>query len=35
VDKALARGFHAVWWTGVPIGRDDRYYRLALEYDRA
>jgi MEDS: MEthanogen/methylotroph, DcmR Sensory domain len=35
VDEALARGFHSVWWTGLPIGRDDRFYRLALEYDRA
>lgn len=35
VDEALARGFHSVWWTGFPIGRDDRFYRLALEYDRA
>jgi MEDS: MEthanogen/methylotroph, DcmR Sensory domain len=35
VDDALARGFHSVWWTGFPIGRDDRFYRLALEYDRA
>jgi hypothetical protein len=35
VDEALARGFESVWWTGFPIGRDDRVYRLALEYDRA
>jgi MEDS: MEthanogen/methylotroph, DcmR Sensory domain len=35
VDEALTRGFHSVWWTGFPIGRDDRFYRLALEYDRA
>jgi MEDS: MEthanogen/methylotroph, DcmR Sensory domain len=35
VDEALARGFHSVWWTGFPIGREDRFYRLALEYDRA
>jgi len=35
VDEALARGFHSVWWTGFPIGRDDQFYRLALEYDRA
>jgi MEDS: MEthanogen/methylotroph, DcmR Sensory domain len=35
VDEALARGFQAVWWTGYPIGPDDQYYRLALEYDRA
>jgi MEDS: MEthanogen/methylotroph, DcmR Sensory domain len=35
VDEALARGFHSVWWTGFPIGSDDRFYRLALEYDRA
>jgi MEDS: MEthanogen/methylotroph, DcmR Sensory domain len=35
VDEALARGFQSVWWTGFPIGPDDRFYRLALEYDRA
>jgi hypothetical protein len=35
VEEALERGFHSVWWTGFPIGRDDQFYRLAIEYDRA
>jgi MEDS: MEthanogen/methylotroph, DcmR Sensory domain len=35
VEEAFGRGFDSVWWTGFPIGREDRFYRLALEYDRA
>jgi hypothetical protein len=35
VEEALSNGFHSVWWTGFPIGSEDRFYRLALEYDRA
>jgi DNA-binding CsgD family transcriptional regulator len=34
-QKALARGFDAVWWTGYPVGPDDELYGTLVEYDRA
>ncbi len=34
-QKALARGFDAVWWTGYPVGPDDELYKTLVEYDRA
>lgn len=34
-QRALARGFDAVWWTGYPVGPDDELYRTLVEYDRA
>ena len=34
-QKALARGYEAVWWTGYPVGPDEELYRTLVEYDRA
>ena len=34
-QKALARGYDAVWWTGYPVGPDDELYRTLVAYDRA
>jgi DNA-binding CsgD family transcriptional regulator len=34
-QRALARGYDAVWWTGYPVGPDDELYRTLVEYDRA
>jgi DNA-binding CsgD family transcriptional regulator len=34
-QKALTRGFDAVWWTGYPVGPEDELYKTLLEYDRA
>jgi DNA-binding CsgD family transcriptional regulator len=34
-QKALARGFDAVWWTGYPVGPEDELYTTLVEYDRA
>jgi DNA-binding CsgD family transcriptional regulator len=34
-QKALARGFDAVWWTGYPVGPEDELYKTLVEYDRA
>jgi hypothetical protein len=33
VEKQLARGFEAVWWSRFPVGPDDELFRRALEYD--
>lgn len=34
VERALERGFDAVWWSRFPIGPDDRLFELAYVYDR-
>jgi hypothetical protein len=34
VERELARGFEAVWWSRFPIGPDDDLFELALLYDR-
>jgi hypothetical protein len=34
VDRELARGYDAVWWSRFPIGGDDDLFQLALRYDR-
>jgi hypothetical protein len=34
VERQLARGFEAVWWSRFPIGPDDALFRRAVEYDR-
>lgn len=34
VERALERGFDAVWWSRFPIGPDERLFELAYEYDR-
>jgi DNA-binding CsgD family transcriptional regulator len=34
-QKALARGFDAVWWTGYPVGPEDELYKTLVAYDRA
>lgn len=34
VDRALDRGFDAVWWSRFPVGADEQRYRTAYEYDR-
>jgi hypothetical protein len=34
VERALERGFDAVWWSRFPVGADERRYRAAYEYDR-
>jgi len=34
VDKHLAEGYDAVWFSRFPIGGDDNLFQLALQYDR-
>ena len=34
-QRAIARGFDAVWWTGYPVGPDDELYRTLVAYDQA
>ena len=34
VERQLARGFDAVWWSRFPVGGDDKLFELALAYDR-
>ena len=34
VDRALERGFDAVWWSRFPIGPEQRVFELAYVYDR-
>jgi hypothetical protein len=34
VERELARGFDAVWWSRFPVGPDEALFELALEYDR-
>jgi hypothetical protein len=34
VERELARGFDAVWWSRFPVGPDDALFELALVYDR-
>ncbi len=34
VDRELGRGFEAVWWSRFPVGADDDFFPVALEYDR-
>src|SRR3954452_3977681 len=34
VEKRIAQGFGAVWWSRFPVGPDDNLYELALRYDR-
>ena len=34
-QRAIARGFDAVWWTGYPVGPDDELYRTLVQYDQA
>jgi hypothetical protein len=34
VDRHLAEGYDAVWWSRFPIGGDDNLFQLALQYDR-
>jgi hypothetical protein len=34
VERELARGFDAVWWSRFPVGPDDELFELALVYDR-
>jgi hypothetical protein len=33
VDRHLAEGYDAVWWSRFPIGGDDEQFQLALRYD--
>jgi hypothetical protein len=34
VDRQIAKGFEAVWWSRFPVGPADDLYDLALRYDR-
>jgi DcmR-like sensory protein len=34
VDRHLAEGYDAVWWSRFPIGGDDDLFQVALQYDR-
>jgi hypothetical protein len=34
VDRQVARGFPAVWWSRFPVGPDEDIWELALQYDR-
>jgi len=34
VDRALARGFDAVWWSRFPIGAEESIFNIAYQYDR-
>jgi hypothetical protein len=34
VERELARGYDAVWWSRFPVGPDDELFELALVYDR-
>ena len=34
VDRHLAEGYDAVWWSRFPIGGDDNLFQLAWQYDR-
>jgi MEDS: MEthanogen/methylotroph, DcmR Sensory domain len=34
VDRHLAEGYEAVWWSRFPIGGDDAMFQRALQYDR-
>jgi DNA-binding CsgD family transcriptional regulator len=34
-QRAIARGYDAVWWTGYPVGPDDELYKTLVEYDKA
>jgi hypothetical protein len=35
VERRLARGYDAVWWSRFPVGADDETrFAIALEYDR-
>src|SRR3954469_2767262 len=34
VERQIASGFEAVWWSRFPVGPDDALFELALRYDR-
>jgi hypothetical protein len=34
VDRHLAEGYEAVWWSRFPIGGNDDQFQVALQYDR-
>jgi hypothetical protein len=34
LERQLAKGFDAVWWSRFPVGGDDELFELALAYDR-